>query len=74
MMGMNHPHVDPPPIPLIQETHDGKSDKYFVQLKLRRDPKLSTSELYDFKMSLSDNGEPEDFLLFVCNFNMNLAA
>ena len=25
-------------------------------------------------MSLFDNGKPEDFLLFVCNFNMNLAA
>ena len=25
-------------------------------------------------MSLFDNGEPEEFLLFVCNFIMNLAA
>ena len=74
MTGMNHPHVEPPPIPLIQETHDGKSDKYFVKLKLCRDPTSSTSDPYEFKMALFDNGKPEEFLLFVSNFNMTLAA
>ena len=62
---MIHPHVDPPPIQLTQETHDGKSDKYFVKLKLRRDPTVSTSDLYKFKMSLFDKGEPEEFY-FLC--------
>ena len=46
---------------------------YFVKLKLRRDPTSSMLDLYDFKMSLFDNGEPEEFLLFVRNFNMTLA-
>ena len=32
------------------------------------------SDLYDFKMNLFENGEPEEFLLFVRKFNMNLAA
>ena len=36
--GMNQPHVDPLPIPLIKENYNGKSDKYYVKLKLRRDP------------------------------------
>ena len=58
MTGMTHPHIDPQPIPLIQETYDGKSDKYFVKLKIRRDHTSSTSELYGFKMSLFDNGKP----------------
>ena len=57
-------HVKPPPIPLIIGKYDGKSEKYFVGLKLRRDPTSSTSDLYDFNMSLFDNGDPEDF--FVC--------
>ena len=35
---------------------------------------LSTLDLYEFKMSLFENGKPEEFLLFVCNFNMTLAA
>ena len=35
---------------------------------------MSTSDLYEFKMSLFDNGETEDFLLFVRNFNMNLVV
>ena len=59
--GMTHPHIEPPPIPLIQETHNGKSCKDFVKLKLRRDPTLSTSDLYEFKMALFDNGDPGDF-------------
>ena len=39
-----------------------------------RYPKLDTSDLYKFKMDLFGNGEPEEFLLFVRNFNMTLAA
>ena len=30
--------------------------------------------LYESKISLSENGNPEEFLLFVCNFNMTLEA
>ena len=74
MTGIIQAHVEPPPIPLLKELHDGKSDKYFVKLKLRRYPTLSTSDLYEFKMSLFDNGRPEEFLLFVRNFNMTLSA
>ena len=31
-------------------------------------------DLYEFKMSLFDHGDPEEFMLFVRNFNMPLAA
>ena len=61
MTGMTHPHVEPPTIPLIKEKHDDKSDKYFVKLKLRRDPTSPSSDLYEFKMSLFDNGNSEYF-------------
>ena len=74
MKGVTQPHVDPPTIPLIKENHDGKSDKDFVKLKLCRDPTSPTPDLYEFKMSFFDNGNPEEFLLSVCNFNMTLAA
>ena len=73
-MGITQPHVEPSLIPLIKENHGGKSDMYFVKLKLQRDPTSSTSDLCEFKMSLFDNGEPEDLLLFVRNFNMTIAA
>ena len=33
-----------------------------------------TSDFYEFKIYLFYNVEPEDFLLFVRNFNINLAA
>ena len=61
MTGTTHPHVEHPPIPLIKETHDGNSGKYSVKLKLRRDPTSSMSELYEFKISLFDNDNPEEF-------------
>ena len=32
------------------------------------------SDLYEFKMSFFENGEPDEFFWFVCNFNMTLAA
>ena len=73
MTGKTHPHLNPPPIPLIQETHNSKSDNNFVKLKLCRDPTSYTSELYEFKMSLFENGNPEEFLLLVRKFNMTLA-
>ena len=41
---------------------------------MRRDPTFPTSDLYDFKMSLFENGKPENILLFIRNFNMKLAA
>ena len=74
MTRVTHPHVELPPIPLIQEIYNGKSDKDLVKLKLCRYPTSSTSDLYEFKMSLFDNGEPEELLLFVRNFNMTLAT
>ena len=74
MTGVTHPHVEPPPIPLIQETYDSKSDKDFVKLKLRWDPMSSTSDLYEFKIYLFDNGKPEEFLFFVRNLNMTPTA
>ena len=66
--------MDPLPIPLIKETYNGKSDEDFIKLKLCRYPTSSTSDLYEFNMSLFDHGVLEEFLLFIRNFNMTLAA
>ena len=68
---MNQAHVEPPPIPPIKEMRDGKSDKDFVKLKLSRYPTSSTLDLYEFRMYLFDNDNPEGVLLFVNNFNKN---
>ena len=74
MTVVTHPHVEPLPIPLIQEKYNGKSDNDIFLIKLRGDPTLSTSDLYEFKISLFDNGESEEFLLFVRNINTTLVA
>ena len=71
---MAQSHVEPPPITLINWTYDGKLEKDIVKLKLRKYPTSSTLDLYDFRMSLFDNGNPEESLLLLHNFNMNLAA
>ena len=43
-------------------------------MKLRSDPTSATSDLYEFKLVLSQYVEPAEFLLFICNFNMTHAA
>ena len=70
--GTSQVYVGPPSITLIKSKINEKSDTYFVNIKFRRDPMSEKSDLYEFKMALFDNGNPEELLLFVCNFNMNL--
>ena len=70
----NPAHVELPPIPLVNEKSTGKSYGDYVKLKLRRDPMSSTSELYEFMMSLFDHGDPDEILLFVQKFQMTLAS
>ena len=65
--------MEPLPITLSKVTYNGNSDKDFVKLKRFRDPTYSTSDLYEFRMSLFEDGDPEDFLLFVCNSNTTLS-
>ena len=38
--------------------------------KLRRDYTLENLDMYEFKIALFGNGEPDEFLLLVRNFNM----
>ena len=45
-----------------------------MKLKLCIDPTYGMSDLYEFRMSLFDNGKPEEFLSFVRNFQTTLAA
>ena len=66
-------HLEPPSITLVIGGNNGKTEKYFVILKLCRYPTSSMSDLYEFKMSLFDNGKPKYFFLFVRQFNMTLA-
>ena len=64
----NTSHVEPPLILLVKESSTGNSDGDYVKLKFLRGPTSSTSELYDFLMSLFDHRHPEEFILFMRNF------
>ena len=59
--GTNTAHVEPPPIILIKETYNGKSDKDFVKLKLCRDHKSSTMDLYEFNMYFLTKASQKSF-------------
>ena len=48
--------------------------KYFVKTKFCRYTTSEKSALYEFKMALFENGDPEEFLLFVRNLQMKLKA
>ena len=61
-------HLDPHPIPLIKIKNNAKLDKYCRGLI------SENSDLYELKMALYDNSEPEGFLLLIWNLNMNLEA
>ena len=39
---------------------------------MRRDPTPEKLDIYELKMALFENNEPEEFLLFVRNFQMTL--
>ena len=70
--GTNPSHVEPLLIPLIMETYIGKSEEYFIKLKLRTGPTSSTSDLLKFKIYFFNHGDTEEFLLFIRNLNMTL--
>ena len=67
-------HVKPNTIPLVKEISTGKSDWDYVKLNLCRYPTYITLDLYEFRMSLFDHDRPEEFLLFVQNFQMTRVA
>ena len=39
---------------------------------MRRDPTSEKSDLYELKIAFFGNGKPEEFLVFIHNFNMAL--
>ena len=67
-------HFEPLLLPLIKSKNDDKSDKYFIKIKLRRDMMSKRWDPYDFKMAFFGISEPEEFLLFIQNYNMTLAV
>ena len=49
-----------------------KNKIFFVKIKLRRDPISEKSVLNEFKTVMFNNGNPDQFLLFVRYLNMTL--
>ena len=67
-------HVEPPPILLIKSKNYDKPEKDCVNLTLRRYTTSDKLDIYEFKMDLFKNGNPEELLFFVCNSNMTHAV
>ena len=51
-------HMEPLTITLIKGKNYSKTGKYFVQIKFRIFPMLENLDIYEFKMSLFDIGDP----------------
>ena len=73
-METNPANVEPPPILLIKETSVGNPYGDYVKLKLRRGRTSITSDLCEFRIYLFDHVKQEEFLFFMRNFRMTLAA
>ena len=73
-MGVVQLHVYPPPTPLIKRNDGDNPEKYFVNIKLCRDPTSGKLDLYELKISIFDDGKMDEFLLLVRNFNMTCEA
>ena len=58
-------HVESPTITIIESNNGDKSDKDCVKIKSRRNPISQRLDLYEFKMNLFDNRDPEEFLFFM---------
>ena len=63
-------HVRPPPSPLIKIKIDQKTVRYLVEIKLHRNPMSLKLDMYEFKMVLFDNGDPEEFSLLLQTYEM----
>ena len=59
--GVVQMHMEPPPIPLIKINPNDNLNKDFFEIKFLRYPTSENSYLYEFKMNLFDNGDPEEF-------------
>ena len=67
-------HVKPPPIPLIKSKNGEKSGRDCVKNKCIRYSTLAKSDLYEFKMTLFNNVNLEELLLFIRNLQTTLEA
>ena len=61
--------LEPSLILIIKQNNDKKLETYSVKVKLRKDSTSETSNLYRFKMTMFDNGEPKELLLFERKFH-----
>ena len=56
-------HMYPPHTHLIKRNIELNSDHHYIYIKLRINPTLKATDMYDFKIALFDNGKLECFFL-----------
>ena len=67
-------HVDTHPNPQIKGKIGLKTERYYVRIKLHRNNTSEKSGIHELKMALFDNGDPEELLWFIQNYEMMLEA
>ena len=67
-------NVETPTIPTIRGNIDKKLQKCYVKTKFCINTTSGTSEMYEFKIDLFDNGDTEEFLLFQRNYQITIES
>ena len=67
-------NVNPPPIYLIIWYIERKTEKYFIKIKLHRNYTSVMSDVYEYKMTLFENWEPEEFLQMIWNYETSIRS
>ena len=61
--------IEPLPIPLIKLEVDDYCTTHIIKVKMRRNPSSAASEKYNVNMNTFNDGQPEEFLSLLINFN-----
>ena len=65
-------HIDPPPIPIIKKDPPEFNEYDIINIKMRQNPSDAASEMYKLNIVTFENGQPEDFLQLMKNFNIEV--
>ena len=65
--GVLQTNVEPPPTHLIKSKLNFKTERDYVNIKLRINPTSERLDIYELKMALLENGDLEELLFFMWN-------
>ena len=62
--------IDLPPIPIIKKDPQESNEYDIININMRQNPSDAASEMYKLNIVTFENGQPEEFLQLMKNFNI----